>query len=477
MSTERRVRSTPADARAAFRERAERRRFQRTWLTVVAALAVAAAALGVASVTQGPRLSSAAFNAGAAVERSGQRLVLQADQPLVTVDADAVTVEPEAPVELSSEGARLTVRFTGMLRYATEYRVRVAVRSAATGAESRLDYRFATPDVATFSLVRHHPGDGGTDRIVRHSLSGDTADATMLEAPRIQEYVPVGEAIAAVVLDESDVPSLVLVAPDGTPTPVSVPPARGIRALGLASGGDLLGYLVEGEVTAGTATLYVLDLTDASWVPFEVRGPAQTPLAALDWTFVPGTTSLVVQAIDQQLYLVDPVAGTEATPLGQHTELRGFLPGTLRIVVADPDRGAVIDLADGTTTELKLPVAEVPPGLYPDAFVLTSPASYVELYNDPMGFAEVGARSILYAVDATGTRELFRPATATSRIGTVCLSPNGQYLAVEVVPGDAVRDDYRSAPGWSGTTIYYVDAASGATSRGVTGMSADWCSH
>ncbi|GMA91447.1 hypothetical protein [Homoserinibacter gongjuensis] len=291
MSTEPRVRSTPADARAAFRERAERRRFQRTWLTVVAALAVAAAALGVASVTQGPRLSSAAFNAGAAVERSGQRLVLQADQPLVTVDADAVTVEPEAPVELSSEGARLTVRFTGMLRYATEYRVRVAVRSAATGAESRLDYRFATPDVATFSLVRHHPGDGGTDRIVRHSLSGDTADATMLEAPRIQEYVPVGEAIAAVVLDESDVPSLVLVAPDGTPTPVSVPPARGIRALGLASGGDLLGYLVEGEVTAGTATLYVLDLTDASWVPFEVRGPAQTPLAALDWTFVPGTTS------------------------------------------------------------------------------------------------------------------------------------------------------------------------------------------
>src|SRR5690606_27000891 len=198
--------STPADARAAFRERAERRRFQRTWLTVVAALAVAAAALGVASVTQGPRLSSAAFNAGAAVERSGQRLVLQADQPLVTVDADAVTVEPEAPVELSSEGARLTVRVTGTLRHASEYRVRVAVRSAATGAESRLDYRFATPDVATFSLVRHHPGDGGTDRIVRHSLSGDTADATMLEAPRIQEYVPVGEAIAAVVLDESDVP-------------------------------------------------------------------------------------------------------------------------------------------------------------------------------------------------------------------------------------------------------------------------------
>ncbi|MFT4030380.1 MAG: hypothetical protein QM675_10940, partial [Protaetiibacter sp.] len=61
------------------------------------------------------------------------------------------------------------------------------------------------------------------------------------------------------------------------------------------------------------------------------------------------------------------------------------------------------------------------------------------------------------------------------RIGAVCLSPNGQYLAVEVVPGGATPDDYPNAPGWSGTTIYYVDAETGAFSRGVTGMSADWC--
>jgi hypothetical protein len=210
-------------------------------------------------------------------------------------------------------------------------------------------------------------------------------------------------------------------------------------------------------------------------VPIEVRGPAGTTLSVLDWTFAPGTTSVVAQAIDQQIYLVDPIAGSEATPLGQHTELHGFLGGTLRLVVADPDGGAIIDLTDGTTTDLRLPLAEVPPGLYPDAFVLTSSTSYVELYTDPMGYADVGARSILYAVDAEGTRELFRPATATSRIGTVCLSPNGEYLAVEVVPGNAKRDDYRDAPGWSGTTIYYVDAASGATSRGVTGMAADWC--
>lgn len=362
-----------------------------------------------------------------------------------------------------------------MLRYATEYRVSVPVRSAATGAASRLEYRFATPDVATFSLLRHQPDGDDSDRVVRHSLSGDTDDVTVFEARRIQEYVPLGEAIAAVVLDAAGAPSLVLVGPDGTTTPVSVPPARGIRSLKVAASGNLIGYLVEEEDAAGTTTLMLLDLSDASWVPFEVRGPADTALSALEWTFVPGRTSVVVQALDQQLYLADPVAGSAATPLGQHTELRGFLTGTLRLVVADPDRGAVIDLATGTTTNLDVPLAVVPPGLYPDAFVLTSSASYVELYTNPMGHADVEARSILYAVDADGTRELFRPATATSRIGAVCLSPNGQYLAVEVIPGNATRDDYRDAAGWSGTTIYYVDAASGVTSRGVAGMAADWC--
>lgn len=469
------ARATPATARAAFRDRAARRRFQRSWLAVVVGLTVASAGLGVASVAQGPRLSSVAFNVDAAIERPGQRLVLHADQPLAPLEAETVVVEPAAPVELAADGAQITVRFTGLLRYATEYRVTVPVRSAATGAESRLEHRFTTADVDTFSLVRRDPDDAdGTDRVVRHTLSGATADATVLEAPLIQEYVPVGEAIAAV-LGERDAPQLVLATPDGTTARVSVPSARGIRALHVATSRDLIGYIVEGEGVTGATTLYLLDLAEASWVPLEVRGPGDTGLTPLDWVFVPGTTSVVVQAIDRQLYLVDPVAGTEATPLGQHTELRDFLPGALQLVVADPDGGSIIDLAEGTTTPLDVPLADVPPGLYPDDFVLTSLASYVELYNDPMGHADVGARSILYAVDDDGTRELFRPATATSRLGAVCLSPNGQYLAVEVVPGGATPDNYPYAPGWSGSTIYYVDAASGATSRGVTGMAADWC--
>src|SRR5690606_21424439 len=120
-----------------------------------------------------------------------------------------------------------------------------------------------------------------------------------------------GVLIAAIVLEGSGEPSLELVSPDdGFTTRVPTPPARGIRALHVASSGDLLGYIVD-EGADGTGTLQLLDLRDASWVPLEVRGPADTALAVLDWAFVPGTSSLVVQADDQQLYLVDPIAGVE----------------------------------------------------------------------------------------------------------------------------------------------------------------------
>jgi len=464
---------SPAEVRAALRDTAARRRFRRSWVAVVAVLAVAAAGLGAASVAQGPKLSSATVNASAAIERPGQRLVLQADQPLAAVPASAVSVEPAAPLELTADRAQLTVRFTGILRYATEYRVEIPVASAATGAGAVLRYNFTTPDVSTASLERD---PGGADRVVRHSLAGTAPDAVLAEAPRIQQYALLGgDAVALITLDEAGVPSLAIAA-DGTSAVVPTPAARAIRTLHAASGGDLLGYVLDADGTTGTGTLYLLDLTDSSWTPIEVRGPGGTPLAALDWTFVPGTTSVIVQSDDLQLYLVDPVAGTEAAPLGQHAELRGFLPGTLQLVVADPSSGGLVNLADGTTTALELPQADAPVELYPAAFVLTSPTSYVQLYLDPMGYADAGARAILYAVDASGTRELYRPATATSRIGAVCLSPNGQYLALEEIPGSAEPDDYPSEPGWSGTTIYYLDTVTGETTRGVTGMAPDWCS-
>ena len=46
-------------------------------------------------------------------------------------------------------------------------------------------------------------------------------------------------------------------------------------------------------------------------------------------------------------------------------ELRGFIPGTTTLVVADPDEGSTIDLATGETAPLDLPEAPLPEGAVP----------------------------------------------------------------------------------------------------------------
>ncbi len=475
MSTDERA-MRPSERHAELKEAAQRRTFRRTSLVLVIVLAVLAVGLGAANATQGPKLSSASVNAEAAIARPGQRIVMDANQPVAAVDAADVRVVPQTPVEVASDGATVTVRFTGLLHYATEYTVEVDVRGTATGAAGTLRHTFATPSINVFSLQR----TGAGDRILRHDLAATDADAAvMFEAPRIQEYAAIGSGVAAITLDESDAPTLRVVFPDdGIDQAVTTAPGA-LRELHAAPVGDLVGFLV--DVPAGddpeatdTSRLYLYDLGGAG-IPTEVLGAAGESLAVIDWAFVPGTSSLVVQTPDHSMFLVDTSGTTPPTPLGQHTELRGFLPGTAQLLVADPTSGSLIDLATGETTVLDLPLPEVDSRLTPSSLLLLDDTSYVELYGNPFGTDASPYRSVLFATGPEGSRELFHPASDTSRITRVCLSPNGQYVSVEVVASDATPDRYPMQPGYADTTIYFVDTATGAADRGVVGMLPDWC--
>lgn len=464
-------------ARTAFREAAAVRRFRRTWLVLVVALAVVATGLGAANAAQGPRLSSGSVNADAAISRPGQRIVLDANQPVRDVSAADVQVTPDAAVEVDTDGTTVTVRLTGMLRYATDYTVEVEVRGAATGAPGSLHYAFATPDVPVHSLVRGG-ADGGGDRVVRRTVAGTAEASTLFQADRIQEYAVLGELVIAVVLDADDVPSLVASDPEtGLTTPLGAPAASGIRELHAEQSSLLAGFLLDstGDDGSMVSHLAVYDPADGSGIAKLVNGPDGTPLQVTDWAFVPGTGSIVAQAADQQLFLVDPLSADAPTVLGAHAELRGFLPGTTTLVVADPTSGSLLDLAEGTTTTLDLPMPDVDPRLSPGTIVMLSASSYVEVYTDPFDTGATPHRSQLYVTGPEGTRELFHPAAATSRIGTFCVSPNGHQVAVEVLPDGAGSDLYPSTPGSPDTSISYVDIASGAVTGGELGMLPDWC--
>ncbi|PPH16578.1 hypothetical protein C5C99_15810, partial [Rathayibacter sp. AY1C4] len=161
------------------------------------------------------------------------------------------------------------------------------------------------------------------------------------------------------------------------------------------------------------------------------------------------------------------------SPLGQHAELRGFVPGANRLVVADPESGSLIDLADGSVETLALPPADVSATASPVQILLLDSGSYVELEAEYA--PETGATQYsVVRVDASGTAEVFR-TSPTGRIRGVCLSPNGQYLAVETVSVEGRPDDYPGEPGFSATSTVLVDLGTGDTARSVNGRSRDWC--
>lgn len=481
MTTESQGCPAPADAR---------RRFRRLTLVLVAILALAAAGLAAANTLQGPRLSSANVNADAVIARLEQRLVLQANQPIEPVAADGWSVTPATAAELSAQGNTVTVSFNEPLAYRTEYTVAVDVRGVFTGAEGQLEYTFTTPDVEVTSLLRDDRvgGDGvkNPDRILRNRLADSTENTTVFEAPRIQEYTELTDALAVITLDADDAPSLIYVPLNGEPpSPISLPPAAEIRALQSSRSAGLFGYILSragSSPNTSESSLFVFDIAGAAGAPLEILGEDGAPLSVANWAFLPGTSSLVAQSQDQQLTLLNPLSDEPPVSLGEATELMGFLPGTTELGVSGPEGDALLDVVSGTSTPLQLPEAEFEAGvasaLTPGDVVLRSPDGYFQAFSASGGGSEAGA-AVLTFTDRTGTREVFRPASDRASIGEFCLSPNHRMLAVEVLSGDGTPDDYPVVPGRSGSTTYFVDVSSdgngAAAHRGVYGFMPNWC--
>uniref|UniRef100_UPI0037C8F91B hypothetical protein n=1 Tax=Pseudolysinimonas sp. TaxID=2680009 RepID=UPI0037C8F91B len=91
--------STDAEPAAGAVRRTRRlaRNYRRSVIATLGILGVATAGLAVAGAFRGPHLDDASVAAATALERSGQRLVLQADQAIGPVDPADVRITPEVP--------------------------------------------------------------------------------------------------------------------------------------------------------------------------------------------------------------------------------------------------------------------------------------------------------------------------------------------------------------------------------------------
>lgn len=460
------------------RIRRQSRGFRRAVVATLGILGLATTGLAVAGAFRGPHLADASVASATALERAGQRLVLQADQAIDPVGAADVSITPDVPIEVSSDERTITVRFTGMLRTLTDYTVTVAVSGAATGVDGTLSYAFTTPDLDIAVLVRDLDD---TDEVRGRTVSGDEA-TTLFAADRIQEFALLRDGVAAVVLDESGANGRLMIAPDGAQVTeeITLPGPGRLQQLRASDTTDRLGVLFTSADSdapdARLSQLLLIDRLDPSGVAHPVTGLDGEAISVLDWRFVPGTPYLVVQAFDHSMLLID-TAATDAVPvpLGEHAELRGFLPGTLQLVVADPLSGSTIDLETGETAPLELPDDELDETAYPGKVVALGGDSYLEVASRPAPGEGFVLDYEILLVSREGVEVLYDP-DAGIPIRDICLSPNAQYVAVEVQDPEGEPDGYPNVSGRTLSTTYFVDLASGAANRAIAGFAASWCS-
>jgi hypothetical protein len=443
-------------------------RFRLTAAVTIGVLLLAAAGLTVANTRQGPRLLDAQINPGAAVEGAGERLILRVDQTVAEPTTDQVSVTPTVPVEPTTDGAALILRFADSLSYATTYEIVAKVQSGTTGASATLTYSFRTSDGAFYTLERaaSNADADAPDQIVHHLL-GSPEQRVVRSQPRIEQYAVADPAIAVVTSDAAGAAALTVGPLDGSEPNQTLADNSDISQLRSSGPSGLLGFVLtplNDTDLGGGGQLHFYDPVAGKLI--KVSGFDGKPLEPLDWAFVPGTTSIVAQTADNSFYLIDPFNGRQTQPLGGHSRMYGFVPGSTTLIVDDSGDYKAIDLATGNTSTvpaLDLPEAAGLQQLLP----LGGDRGYIGWMA-----TQDGAASVVVINDGNARQIYAEEPDATGGIQNICLSPNGQYLAVAKLPRDTATNPDSS--GFANKTEF-VDTATGRTDHDVAGSQVNWC--
>ena len=458
------------------------RPFRRALVITVVSLAVLVAGFAGLNYLQGPKLSSGSVDADRVVARPGQQLRLFANQSIRDVLKDHVSVSPAVPFTVNTSGAVIAVQFTDRLRYGTKYSVRVSdVANAFQPRISTFEYSFTTAPAVIYYLDRANPaaGTGQEDSIVRTGLRGNER-TVVYSAPRIQQFVIFAQALAVTTLTDDGTSSLSLVGLSSKLVEhIPLPGPGTIDELQGEADAGLLGFIF---TSAGAAVpreynsvLMRIDLTGAHTVT-PVPGLAGTPLVVSDWGFLGGSTSIVAHGEDQTVLLIDAAKSGPPVPLGQYTGLGRSSPDGKTIVVSDVFGKIAYSLADGTETRIpSLPIAGA--STYGGDVVLlgrgTARVQQVAVFD-----AATGGKFQSYVLYENGTtaRVLYQTKDDAGSIEDFSISPNGQFVAVNVIPDYAgsVSDGYPVDAQSTSLSTVFIDIASGAIVRSVEGFDESW---
>jgi hypothetical protein len=449
----------------------ERRRlgFRQTVALAIAALSVAVIGLTLANIAKGPRLLGVQVNSRAAVEQAGQLLILQTDQVLTAVEPSRVSVAPAIPVEVSSRGATVEMRFVGALRYSTEYRVSAAVTSAATGAGSTIVHSFRTPSAEIYVLQRHgSTAEETTDHIVR-TIPGSAERKVVYSAARIQEFAVSGPSLAVITQDASSAGTLAVGPVNGSGSWKTLATDSVVSQLQASEADGTFGFVLQPLIGPAQERIQLQLYDPAVGRLTGVVGLDGKPLDPQSWAFVPGTRTIVAQTADALFFLIDSVTGS-IKPLGGHSRMHGFVNGTPTLILESDGRYAEFDLTTGKSTDI--PLGDLLRSALVNRLLALPDHGFV---SQVVRFEHGALRYSVVAISDGAFKTIYTPEPTDSAIDAVCLSPNGQLLALEVVPPGTDTDGYEVVTGYRNSRVVVIDSFTGSLQGAEAGFGASWC--
>ena len=412
------------------------RRFTLTLLSVLGILTLVAGVLAVVSLVQGPRLSQVQVDPAQAIEASGSRLILTANQSLDAIDAEQVTVEPAVPFTVDAGGRSVGIRFTVPLHDDTTYRVAVAgVTATGGGTASDLETSFRTPAANIMLLQR---STDGADKIFLSDLSGEKA-AVVFEHPRISDYRATADVLV-VAVEEDDGSRLLVMNRDGSGRRELPMPGEGyVSSVQVSDRAGLVGYSYsdrELTETSGRASVLVTQSLSGAGEPRVIQIDDKDVNVA-EWRFVPDSSSLLFIDFDGALSVEDPTGDAGAQPMGKAASILGVNRGTYTALIERVDGSfVVLDLTDGT--EEPLPPSDPD---YGDAVGIEAfPGGTLRhvIQRDELGMPTGQA---VVKVDEKGAATVIAEVSGEDSILQTCASPGGQYVAVAIAP-DLANNEY-----------------------------------
>lgn len=475
------------EARALYRSRAEWAakvehdragpRFVRTFWWLVGTLVVACGVFLAIAVFQGPKLTDGQVDTTAVIQRPDQQVRLFFNQDLLEVDPGQVTVTPATAFSVTTSGDLVTLQFDVPLRYATEYTVRLeGVRSAALPQPSSTEFAFTTASPRPLYLDRSDPARGEPDQIVRIGLTGSDRE-TVYSAPGIESFAVTGQvlAVSSAVGDGTSRLQLVSLA-DGAVEDIRLPEPGTVTDLAAADTGSVLAFtftpVERGDDVLGGREVLVLDL-EAGRVLTPVGDLGGDPLPVTAWQFVPGSTSIVAQGIEQTTFLVASAAGSVPAPLGRFAEIVSISRDGSSMLARDALGAVIVSLTDGSQERFEPSLIQGGRPFIGQAEVLGNG----DVIEKAALQTNDGRFVVIVAVDdGTEGRVLYQTPDLAGSIEDFTVSPNGQYVAIEVVPviADSVSDGYAVDPRSTTITTVLVEIETGLIVRSVEGFALLW---